>query len=142
MSLVKYDYEQRNDPFSDLDTILNQVFRGGWAQPTNIFGRSYSTGDEFRLDVLADDDAYTVVAELPGLSKDDVDLQLHNAVLSISGERKQGEGEDAHSVKFNRSVTLGEDVDTEAVRAKMENGLLTVTLCRSEASKPKAISIN
>lgn len=142
MSLLKYDYDQRDNPLSAFDTMFNRLFRDGLGWPVTMPEDTYRTADGFRMDLLADDNAYTVVAELPGLSKEDLDIQLHNAVLTISGERKQGKGENARSVKFSRSVTLDDNVNTQAVSAKMENGLLMVTLPKSEASKPRAITIS
>ena len=142
MSLLKYDYDRRNDPFSAFDTMFNRVFRDGWGWSVTTPEYDYRAADGFRMDLLADDNAYTVVAELPGLSKEDLDIQLHNAVVTISGERKQGEGENVRSVKFSRSITLGDDINTETVSARMENGLLIVTLPKSEASRPRAIAIS
>lgn len=142
MSLLKYDYDQRNDSLSAFDTMLNRLFGDGLGWPVTMSEYTHRIADGFRMDLLADENAYTVVAELPGLSKEDLDIQLHNAVLTISGERKRGEDTNAQSVKLSRSITLGDDVNTEAVSAKMENGLLMVTLPKSEASKPKTIAIS
>lgn len=142
MSLIKYNDEVWDDPFSTLNTVFNQFFNDGLRRSVNSPARYYPPAGGFRVDVLSEDKAYTVIAELPGFTKDDVDIQLHNAVLTITGKRKQGEGEDAGSVEVSRSVTLGEDVDAGAVLARLENGLLQVTLPKSQASQPKAITIN
>lgn len=139
MRLVKND-NLWTDTFSDLDRFFNRAL--GYPSELSLL-RQYS--DEsiqgVRLDTFHDDDNYYVVAELPGIDKKDVNLELENAVLTISAERRSGEGENTRSFKFSRSVTVGDDVDSEKVSAKLENGMLTVTLPKSEQRKPRAISI-
>jgi HSP20 family protein len=103
------------------------------------------------VDVRETKDAIEVVAELPGMRPDEVEVSIENNVLSISGEKKQeiteGNGEaDYHLVerrlgRFERSFTLPRTVDAGRIAAKFENGVLTVTLPKAEAAKPRRVEI-
>jgi HSP20 family protein len=101
------------------------------------------------LDVLEDKDNYIVLAELPGLTREDIEVSVEDGVLCISGERKvdnRSEGTFAHRVKrfsgrFERSIELPTSVSTDKVKAAYTDGVLTVTLPKSEQAKPKKIDI-
>ena len=102
-------------------------------------------------DVREHEDGLNVVVELPGLSSEDVSVSVENGVLSISGEKKQeneeGDSEgNNHLVerrygKFERTFRLPRSVDSEQVKAKFENGLLTIDLPKSEKAKKREIKI-
>lgn len=94
-------------------------------------------------------DLLEMKVEIPGVAKDDLSVKVQGNYLEISGSRKTDapEGYTAHRVErtaktFTRSLTLPADVDTDKVEAKMANGLLTLTLPKSEAAKLKQITIN
>ena len=102
------------------------------------------------LDVWDDKDNLFVKVELPGLKKDEINLSLHDGVLTISGERKREvekkEGQSFRSEryfgKFQRSVTLPTAVDASKVNAAYKDGVLTVELPKAEEAKPKQIAVN
>jgi len=133
MTLIKYD-NFFNDPLSEMDHWFNQVFGDAG------FSR-FTQREQFPVDVYSNDDAITVVAELPGFSKKDIELDLHNAVLSIKATRKADEDGREHAYHMNRAITVGEDIDDAKIKAKFENGLLTVTLPKAESRKPRTIKI-
>ncbi len=136
MRLIKYD-NFWNDPLTDLDLWMNRMFN-----PASLFeNRLRENRGGLRLDSFASDDAYHVVAELPGVPKDAINVTLENAVLTISGERTEGEGENTRRMSFSRSVTIGDDIDGNKVTARYENGLLTIDLPKAEERKPKAITV-
>lgn len=95
------------------------------------------------------DDEEIVMAELPGVQPDDIELSIVNDVLTISGERKveDVEGEmryhrrERTNGKFSRSIQLAFVVEAEKVDAEYENGVLKVTLQRAEADKPVKITV-
>ena len=101
------------------------------------------------VDVRETNDAIEVVAELPGLRPEDVEVSIENNVLSFSGEKKDternGEGEyhlvERRSGRFERSFTLPRTVDAERISARFENGLLTVTLPKAEAARPRRVEV-
>jgi HSP20 family protein len=101
------------------------------------------------VDVREDDDHFYFVAELPGLNKDDVEVTLEDGVLTISGEKKDDRKEEKNGYhlrerrhgKFSRSFRLPTEVDPNKVGAQLKDGLLTVTLHKAEAIKPRTIEV-
>jgi HSP20 family protein len=102
------------------------------------------------LDLYEDTDNLIVKAELPGLKKEDIEISLHDGALAISGERKQeaagNKGETYRSERyygrFHRAVSLPKPVAGDKVKANFTNGVLTVTLPKTEEAKPKQIEVN
>jgi len=100
--------------------------------------------------VTEDNENYYVRSELPGIKSDDLDIQVTEEGISISGERKiHEEGNNARyhrrereAGKFSRLISLSKKVDVNKVEASMENGVLKVTIPKSEASKPRQITVN
>jgi HSP20 family protein len=103
------------------------------------------------VDVRETKDAIEVVAELPGLRLEDVEVNIESNILSISGEKRQeyaeGDAEaEYHLVerrcgRFERSFTLPRTVDANQIAARFESGLLTITLPKAEAAKPRRVEI-
>jgi HSP20 family protein len=102
------------------------------------------------LDMHEDKDNLIVRAELPGMKKEDIDISLHDGCLSLSGERKsEGKYENAEVYRaerfvgrFQRTVTLPSPVAVDKVKAQYKDGVLTITLPKTEESKPKRIDVN
>lgn len=141
----------RWDPFADLDEMRHSMdrFFGGY-QP---FRRARYAGREIGnvpLDVSETDDAYEVEAALPGVKPEDVEIQVHGDTVTIKGEVKEEAGENGKSWLrrerrygvFARSFTLPTDVDPDKATADFENGLLSLTLPKSEAARPKTIKVS
>jgi len=102
------------------------------------------------VDLYDNKDSVVVRAELPGMKREDIDISLHDGTLSISGERKvEKEYENAETYRserfvgrFQRTISLPSPVNGEAVSAQYKEGILTVTLPKTEESKPKQIHVN
>jgi HSP20 family protein len=102
------------------------------------------------IDVSEDKESVTVRAELPGMKKEDIEVTLHAGVLSLSGERKSEadykEGETHRTERFygrfQRSVTLPAPVAADKIKAAYKDGVLTVTLPKTEEAKPKQIEVS
>jgi HSP20 family protein len=102
------------------------------------------------LDVHEDKDNFIVRVELPGMKREDIDVSLHDGALSISGERKTEKKYEEAEVyrterffgKFQRTVTLPVPVAPDKVKAQYKDGILTVTLPKTEEAKPKQIDVN
>ena len=142
MKLIKYD-NFWNDPFADFDSTMRQILGDRFNLPAlfaDDFGEDFARS--FRIDSFVNDECYQVFAELPGIPKKDIEIKLENAVLTISGEHKTGKGDNASSIKFNRSITVGEGIDPDKVEASLENGLLTVTLPKVKELKPHTIKVS
>lgn len=102
------------------------------------------------VNLTEDKDRYYVRAELPGITADALEIQVTGRNLAISGERtipSEGENIRYHrkerdAGKFSRVIGLPGDIDADHVEAKMVNGVLTVAIDKSAASKPKQITVN
>jgi HSP20 family protein len=101
------------------------------------------------MDIMETDRAYVVEADLPGLTIEDIDVQVEANKLRIAGERKaEQHGQQGHYTyserthgKFQRVFTLPEAVNVDSVEAKYANGVLTVSVPKSEDAQPKRIAI-
>jgi HSP20 family protein len=102
------------------------------------------------INLTEDRSHYYIRAELPGIKADALDVQVVGKKVTLSGERNaesQEEGVRYHrrerdTGKFSRVITLPTDIQADNVEAKLANGLLTLTIPKSEAAKPRQISIH
>lgn len=132
-------------PLSRLRDQLNQIFEQPDFAMSDLLGGGWLPA----VDVLDDKDRLTVKAELPGFKREDLDVSVHDNNLVISGERKSDEekkdGEFYRSErfygKFHRSISLPSTVDTGKIQAKYRDGVLTVTLPKSEKARAKQIEV-
>jgi len=134
----------RFDPFTDsFEDLFRRVLRPmrweGEEQPLQI-----------KVDVEEDDKSYKVKAEIPGLRKEDINVQVDGNVVSISAESKREkevtqQGKVIRSERYYgslfRSFSLGQDVDQAGVNAKYTDGILELTLPKKATSEAKKISI-
>ena len=129
-------------PFNSLSDELDRLFETPLAA---LARQSWSP----TIDVLEDKDNYFILAELPGLKREDIKVSLEDGTLTISGERKvekRTEETSVHRVerfsgRFERSVTLPATVSAEKVKATYTDGVLTLTLPKTEQAKPKRIDV-
>ncbi|MDJ0864627.1 MAG: Hsp20/alpha crystallin family protein [Myxococcota bacterium] len=133
------------DPF-DLESGRGSVL-------DRLFDREREGGGTERfapaVDVAENDDQYVVTAEVPGASKDDVTVEMHDNVLTIRGEkRSEREGKKEHSRwvertygSFSRSFTLPANADEHNVHASFRDGVLTVEIPKREEAKPRTIAV-
>ena len=100
-------------------------------------------------EVAENDGSYVVTVELPGAKREDVQLEIHDDVLSIRGEKKserEEKNEKRHYVErsygsFTRSFTLPANADADRIKASFKEGVLTVEIPKTEAAKPRVIDI-
>lgn len=98
------------------------------------------------IDVVENDDALMLTAELPGLNKDDIDINFNDGTLTIRGEKRVEHDEDVKDShiterrfgKFVRSYTLPRAIDADAIKAEMKDGVLMVTVPKIEDNVTKA----
>ena len=136
-------------PFSSLfDEIFNNLSEGSeWLNLKLLDKASYP-----KVDIVEENDKVVISAEIPGLTKDQVSVELDDGVLQIKGEKKE-ESEDKskkylyrelkHS-SFCRTFVVGDHIDKESVDAKFENGVLTVNLKKTVPTpkvEPKKIEV-
>ncbi|MDV6030182.1 MAG: Hsp20/alpha crystallin family protein [Phycisphaera sp. RhM] len=135
----------RWEPWTELNRLSREMDR--------LFSRGTSgsvmgVGNYPALNVWEDDDKLFVEAELPGFSMDDLEIYVTGNQLTLKGERKppEQEGGTWHRQergygKFSRMVELPGDIDSENVSAEFKNGVLLITLPKSEAVKPRRIEV-
>ena len=101
-------------------------------------------------DIYETKDDYVFRLEVPGLAKDDINVEFNNSTLTIKGEKKEDKEvkkEDYHRVEsfsgaFSRSYTLPRNVDATRIKANMKDGILELFIPKAEEAKPKSIAIN
>jgi HSP20 family protein len=133
----------RTDPFRELDRFAQQVFgqtTGTWSRPTAMPMDAYRDGDEF-----------VALFDLPGVAPDAIELNVERNVLTIRAERRPtvkhtGDDVQMHVSErplgvFSRQLFLGDSLDTGAIRADYEAGVLTLRIPVLEAAKPRKIEI-
>jgi len=137
------------NPFAELERMsrqmdqLNNALMGragfGFA-PSRVFPS---------VNITEDTEKYYLRAELPSIKADDINLEITGRNLTISGERKfKTEGENVRyhrkereAGKFSRVIEFPGDIDAENIKAKMTDGILTVTIAKSDAAKPRQIIV-
>jgi HSP20 family protein len=146
MALIRWE------PVRELNTLqseMNRLFN-------NLFDAPLPNGPTGTrrwlppMDLVETDDDFVLSADLPGLSEGDVNIELEDNVLTISGERKSKHEENKQgyyrveraSGSFSRSLTLPEGVDPEAIKASFDNGVLEVRIPKPEERKPRKVAIS
>ena len=153
MSLIRYQAPDATlwrslDRWASLRDEINSLFEGpSWG--TGSRQAQLFNGWTPALDLYQTTDDVVAVIELPGMRKEDIEITLHDGMLSISGERKDdtADGEktartERFEGKFRRSISLPTRVDANKVNATYKDGILTVTLPKAEEVKPKQIQVN
>jgi len=98
--------------------------------------------NRFPVDLYEDKDNTYVRAELPGVNRDDINVEMVNGFLSLNATRKTKGQDGEESFALTRSVAIPEDVHTDKVSAAYDNGILTVTLPKKEEAKPRKITVD
>ena len=141
MTLIRY-----NRPGSDVvgkrfSDIMDEFFNDALSTRQSTFAPS--------IDISETDKQYIIDVEVPGMDKKDIDLNVDNNTLTISGERKFEKEEDgkqfhrveSHYGSFSRSFTLPDNANVETINATYNNGILNITVDKSEKSMKKQIKI-
>ncbi|MFZ0087983.1 MAG: Hsp20/alpha crystallin family protein [Solirubrobacteraceae bacterium] len=146
MALIRWE------PVRELGTIqneMNRLFNSFFDTPTPANGQALRRWLP-AMDLVETEGSFVLRADLPGLSESDVNIELDDNVLTISGERKAEHEERAAGYyrversfgSFRRSLTLPEGVDPESVRASFDNGVLEVTVPKPEQRTPRKVQIS
>ena len=143
---------QEDNPIFSLQRDVNRIFEDFWKrfdQPFGAFGRGDACGP--RTEIAETDNALEVSVELPGLDQKDVDVSLTDTALTIKGEKKSERDESKKGYhlsersygSFYRSIPLPSGVDTDKANAEFKNGVLTVTLPKTQEalSRVKKIEV-
>lgn len=128
----------------ELDSLFEMPLWSGFGRQSQLFSAWTPA-----LDVYQNNDNVVAMIELAGMKKEDIEISLHDGMLTISGERKGETAQDDKAErserfvgKFRRSITLPTRIDANKVSANYKDGILTVTLPKAEEAKPKQIQVN
>jgi HSP20 family protein len=145
MALVRWEPVRE---LSSFQSEMNRLFNSFFDTPTTGNGSAARRWLP-AMDVVETDEYFVLTADLPGLSEDDVNVEVEENVLTVSGERKA-----AHEDKregyvrversygaFRRSLTLPKGVDAEAVSASFDKGVLEIRIPKPEERKPRKVAI-
>ena len=142
------------DPFRDLSSIqerMNQIFEDALARRSRGREEGLRTGMWTpAVDIYENSDFVVVKAELPGVEKNQISVEVKDGILSLRGERKfekEVKEESFHRIErsygsFQRSFSLPVSVDQDQVTARFEDGVLEVKLPKKEKAKPKQIQVD
>ncbi|SDU10858.1 HSP20 family protein [Verrucomicrobium sp. GAS474] len=126
MNLIPYLSNRINrNPANELADLL------GWAHPAS---------DSFRFH--EDKDNYYVALDLPGVRKEDLQIEAEGERLTLTAERKTGFGEQKEVATIRRGLTLPESIATDKIVAVLVDGVLTLTLPKREEAKPKHVKVS
>jgi HSP20 family protein len=132
----------RTDPFRELDRLAQALVSdrtpGTWSRPSAMPMDAYRTGDEL-----------VVMFDLPGVTADAIDIDVERNVLTVKAERRPTVHETDVEMQvaerplgvFSRQIFLGDNLDTEHVRAEYEAGVLSLRIPVAEQAKPRKISV-
>jgi len=150
MRIVRYCYpSSRNfapipsgfarSPWTGLESQIDQLFETALGESAP----AAPSANRFPVDLYEDKDHTFVRAALPGLSRENIGVELADGILTLTAVRKTPatEGRAEESVSFSRAVNIPAEVQADRVGAAYENGVLTVTLPKREESKPKKITV-
>jgi HSP20 family protein len=148
-SLIPFNFRKDLEPFNWLRREVDSLFDNFWRSPSlqpqlSLYERELSLTPD--IDISETDNEFTVVADLPGLEKKDINVEINNNILKISGEKKldrEEKGKNFHRIErvsgsFNRSIQLPNLINEHNVQASFKNGVLTITLPKSAEAKTKA----
>ena len=144
MNLINWTPRRHMLPMvSDWDHVINDFF-GHQVDNTNLTNWSPA------IDITEDNDTFIVTADLPGLSKKDISINIKDNLLTISGERKvvKNENDDRNYYRterrygsFKRSFQMTDQIIADKISASFKDGVLTVNVPKAEEVKPKEIDI-
>jgi HSP20 family protein len=141
-ALIRYE-----TPTTTLSNLFDSFMDNGFF---NACDRDISLSSYPRVDIVEEKENYKITADMPGLDKKDISVEIKNGVLALSGEKKEEKTErdkdryyhfERRFGSFRREFALPDHVDSEHVEAKYANGVLELTLKKTEAAKPKSIEV-
>jgi HSP20 family protein len=150
MALVRWD------PVREIDSLqgeMNRLFSSFFDTPTTTRGAGNGTATVRRwipaMDLIETGEHFVLKADLPGMDEGDVNIEVENNVLTVSGERKTAHEEkhegyyrlERATGAFSRSLTLPEGIDAESVTATFHNGVLEVRVPKPVQAKPRRVQI-
>ena len=147
MSLMRY-----NNPWNLFDALQRDLYnldrpqgRNQLDDEANVATASWAPS----VDITENDEAFTILADIPGVDPKDIEISMDKGVLSIKGERKSETVEEKENYRrverqsgqFYRRFTLPESADADKIEAKSEHGVITITIPKQEVAVSRRIEV-
>lgn len=137
----------RWEPFASLHSQFSDLFEESFGRP---WGNPALTKWYPAVDILESNESYLIRAELPGMNKEDFNLEVKDGMLTLTGERKAVKPADGLKYrrtervdgKFARSFSLPETVKQEGIQATYRDGILEIHVPKAEKAKPRQIEVS
>ena len=151
-ALANRRHESRESEFQALERSFGRMLSEFWADPFR-----FSPADAFdrlaplpTIDIKNKKNEIVISAEVPGMSAEDVDVEVNDRILTISGEKSESEesreGDSYYSERryghFSRSIELPPEADPDSIEAKVKKGVLTIRVKKSNPTNSKKVSVN
>jgi len=142
MALVRWEPAREVDSLqSDVNRVFDAFFGNGSGSRTRRWVPA--------MDLVETDDHLVLRADLPGLSRDDVEIEIKDGVLTVAGERRADHEEKSEGFyrversfgRFSRSMTLPDGIDADTIAAEFDDGVLEVRIPKPERRKPHRVAI-
>ena len=141
---INPNHLNRDEFLTPFDKIFDQLMSKQFPHFQEEVGVSFAQGAYPKVNIYEHDDKISIVAEIPGLDKKNVSVEVEDQVLTISGDKHGFDDSDAKCItrelkqsSFKRSFNLGEHLDGEDVSASFKDGLLSIAIPKKEPEKPK-----
>ena len=139
MTLIKYR-PRTTSLLDNVDLMINNIFNDNYDE----INRSYDSWKPL-ADIKENDTHYSIVADIPGFTKKDIEITINSSILTITGEKKNETKNESENFyhrernlgRFFRSFSLPDTVDEDRVDAKFKDGVLTIALYKDEKTIPK-----
>ena len=143
MNLIRYQY-----PNTTNSNSLENLFNFGTTSTIRRFGKLFDEflgsgiyADQPLVDLYEDDKSFYAHFELPGVDKNQINLELENAVLTCSGSHSKGSKDGTANYNFKRSILIPDEAAQDNVSANFKNGVLVVTIPKKEAAEARRIKV-
>ena len=149
MRIIRYNYPRNAvrlpdyvNPWAGLESQIDRMLGGAFG---SVFAEdeAEAAAGQPRIDLYQDKENFHFRAEVPGVKKDDLQVEAGDGVLTLSGTRKsyRPDGKTEETTKFSRSLSVPAPVQDDKIAARYEDGVLTITLPKAEEVKPKKIAV-
>jgi|TARA_R100001463_G_scaffold2614_1_gene10891 HSP20 family protein len=134
----------RNEFLTPFDRMFDNLLSTQFPEFEKDFGISFEKGSFPKVDVADYDDSIVIIAEIPSLNKDALNIDIEDGILSISGDKHQLDDDNVRYIRkelkhssFRRSFQLGDLLDTDNISANFEDGVLRIEIPKKEPTVPK-----
>ena len=141
--------QMRDEFLIPFDRVFDQMMNNQFPNFSEQTGIDFEKGAYPKCNIIDYDASIDIVAEIPGLTKEDVSIKVEDGLLTLSGKSKEDQYKHAKFIKrelkhssFKRSFKIGDSLDSNKIDATFEAGILTITIPKKEEAKPRTININ